>query len=309
MSPHTSHSVDSTSLRGSIVVGVDGSEHADRAIAWAARQAALERRSLTLLHAFDPFGRTVVGALELEGDSRLELLHDLRRAARITLGEAIERAHEVGPDLEVHSQLVDADAREALVEASHAAHMVVLGSRGRGTLRGLLLGSVSVAVSQLSECPTIVCRPRRAEHATRGVLVGADGSEASRPVIDFAFRQASLRGVPLTVMHCFWEIVAESSSSDGPTGGPADMRLLLAESVAGFQESYPDVEVHLEVARGLVDQVLVNAAPTTDLVVVGRRHKDALARFLHASMAAAVLERAAGTVAVVPEAERAVAMA
>ena len=291
---------------GRIVVGVDGSEHADRAIVWAARQATLEHRPLTLMHAFDPVGRTFVGALELEGDNRLELLHSLRRAARITLDDAVQRVREIGPDLDVRCELVDSDPRQALVDASKTAHLLVMGSRGRGPVRGLLLGSVSVAVSQLAECPTIVCRPRRVAHDTPGVLVGADGSAASRPVIDFAFRQASLRGVPLTVMHCFWEMVAADSSSVR-VEVPADMRLLLAESVAGFRESYPDVEVHLELARGLVDQVLVNAAPTADLLVVGGHHKDVVARLLHASMAAAVLERAVGTVAVVPEAEQAVA--
>ena len=305
MSSHVANSVETAGQTGRIVVGVDGSEHADRAIVWAAHQAALEHRPLTVLHAFDPVGRTFVGALELEGDNRLELRHALRRAARITLDEAVQRVQEIGPDLDVHAELLDADPRQALVDASRTAHLLVLGSRGRGPLRGLLLGSVSVAVSQLAECPTIVCRPRLMEPDTPGVLVGADGSAASRPVIDFAFRQASRRGVPLTVMHCFWEIVAADSSS-GPVEGAADMRLLLAESVAGFSETYPDVEVHPELARGLVDQVLVNAAPTADLLVVGRRHKDAVARFLHASMAAAVLERAAGTVAVVPEAEHVV---
>jgi nucleotide-binding universal stress UspA family protein len=298
--------VEAAHHSGRIVVGVDGSEHADRAIVWAARQAALEHRQLTLMHAFDPVGRTFVGALELEGDNRLELLHSLRRAARITLDDAVQRVSEIGPDLDVHCELVDTDPRQALVDASKSAHLLVVGSRGRGPVRGLLLGSVSVAVSQLAECPTIVCRPRRVEPDTPGVLVGADGSAASWPVIDFAFRQASLRGVPLTVMHCFWEMVAADSASTRAEG-PADMRLLLAESVAGFRESYPDVEVHLELARGLVDQVLVNAALAADLLVVGGHHKDAVARFLHASMAAAVLERAVGTVAVVPEAESVVA--
>jgi nucleotide-binding universal stress UspA family protein len=295
--------VEIAGLRGSIVVGVDGSVHAERAIAWAVRQAVLEHRPLTLLHAFDPTGRTLVGALELEDDNRVELLHHLRRAARITLDEASDRAQTIASDLDVRTLLVEADPRQALIDASDTAHLLVVGSRGRGALRGLLLGSVSVAVSQLANCPTIVCRPRGAEPDTPGVLVGADGSAASRPVIDFAFSQTSLRRVPLTVMHCFWEIVSQSSSTHPSPEDPADMRMLLAESVAGFSESYPDVEVHLELARGLVDQVLVGAAPTTDLVVVGRRHKDALARFLHASMAAAVVERAAGTVAVVPEAD------
>ena len=288
------------SHRGSIVVGVDGSEHADRAIVWAARQAALEHRPLTLLHGFNPLARTLVGALELEGTDRSELLHVLRRAARAMLEDGLALASKTEPGLEVDAALVDGDARQSLVDASRTARLLVLGSRGRGSVKGLLLGSVSVAVAQLSTCPTVVCRPGRTDASTRGVLVGADGSPASLPVIEFAFRQAALRGAPLTVMHCFWEIVAAGTSTADES---SDVRLLLAECVAGFAESYPDVEVHLELARGLVDQVLVDKASSSELLVVGRRHKDALARHLHASMAAAVVERASGTVAVVPEAD------
>ena len=238
------------SRRGSVVVGVDGSDHADRAIVWASRQAVLEHRPLTLLHGFNPVGRTTVGALELEGTDQSELLHVLRQAARTMLDDGLALARKTEPGLEVHAVLVDGDARQSLVDASHTARLVVLGSRGRGSVSGLLLGSVSVAVAQLATCPTVVCRPRRTADRAHGVLVGADGSAASLPVIEFAFHQAALRGVPLTVMHCFWEIVAAGSST---TEEPADVRLLLAESVAGFAESHPDVEVHLELARGLVD--------------------------------------------------------
>jgi nucleotide-binding universal stress UspA family protein len=288
------------SHRGSVVVGVDGSDHADRAVGWAARQAVLEHRPLTLLHGFNPIGRTTWGALTLEGTDRYDLLHVLRRNARTMLEDALALAQKTEPDLEVHPVLVDADARTALVDASRTARLLVLGSRGRGSVSGLLLGSVSVAVAQLALCPAVVCRPRRPGTHTHGVLVGADGSAASLPVIEFAFHQAALRGVPLTVMHCFWEIVAAGRPTPDP---PSDMQLLLAESVAGFADSYPDVEVHLEPSRGLVDQVLANQALTTELLVVGRRHHAAVSRLLHTSMAAAVLERAAGTVAVVPEAE------
>ena len=300
MNAHIRDGLEMPSHRGSVVVGVDGSEHADRAVVWGARQAALEHRPLTLVHGFDPVARTTLGALELEGTDRPELLHVLRRAARTMLEEAVLLAEKTEPDLEVHAALVDGDARQSLVDASRTARLLVVGSRGRGAVKGLLLGSVSVAVSQLSECPTVVCRPRHSVTPTHGVLVGADGSAASRPVIGFAFDQAALRGVPLTVMHCFWEVVAASAP---PPGGPVDMRLLLAESVAGFAESYPGVEVRLELARGLVDRVLADQAPSTDLIVVGRRHIGGFDRLLHASMAAAVLERAAGTVAVVPEAD------
>ena len=285
---------------GSIVVGVDGSEHAARALEWAARQADLEHRSLTLLHGFNPVARTTVGAFQLEGTDRYQLLRDLRRAARATLDEATERAQEIVTDAPVEAQLVDDDARQALVDASRTAHLLVLGSRGRGALSGLLLGSVSVAVAQLAACPVVVCRPRHGDPVHHRVLVGADGSPESAPVIDFAFQQASLRGVPLTVMHCFWEVVAEREAARRPGG--TDLDLLLAESVAGFGETYPDVKVGLELNRGLVDVVLAQAASATDLLVVGRHHRSAVSRLFHASMAAAVLERAEGNVAVVPEA-------
>jgi nucleotide-binding universal stress UspA family protein len=299
MNAHRADELVPIAHHGRIVVGVDGSEHADRAVVWAAHQAILEHRSLSLVHAYEPHGRTLVGALELEGDNRLELLHSLRRLGRATLDDAVERAREIAPDVEVGTELIDTDPRQALVTASETAHLLVLGSRGRGALRGLLLGSVSVAVSQLAQCPTIVCRPRRSAPDVGRIVVGADGSAESRPVLDFAFQQASRQQVPLTVMHCFWEIVPQGRSAAADM--PVDMRLLLAESVAGFRETYPDVEVELHLTRGLVDQVLADAAPAADLLVVGRRHHDALSRLLQGSMATAVLERAAGTVAVVPE--------
>lgn len=288
---------------GRIVVGVDGSEHAGRAVRWAARQAILEHRGLSLVHAYEPLGRTLVGALELEGDNRLELLHSLRRLGRATLDDAAQQVREIAPEVDVTAELVDADPRQTLVDASQTARLLVLGSRGRGALRGLLLGSVSVAVSQLAKCPTVVCRPRVETPDAGRIVVGADGSAASRTVLDFAFEQASRRHVPLTVMHCFWQIVPQGQ----PPGAdiPADMRLLLAEAVAGFRETYPDVDVDLQLTRGLVDQVLADTAPAADLLVVGRRHQDTLSRLLHGSMAIAVLERAAGTVAVVPEPDHA----
>jgi nucleotide-binding universal stress UspA family protein len=75
----------------------------------------------------------------------------------------------------------------------------------------------------------------------------------------------------------------------------------LAESVAGFAEKYPDVEVTQELSRGLVDDCLVDHAPDAGLVVVGRSPASVWSRFLHASCALAVLERAHTAVAVVPE--------
>ena len=292
--------------RGSIVVGVDGSEDADRAVAWAAGQAARERRLLAIVHSTDQLALRDTAWLDAQGIDHGELATALRESARATLATATEQAvaaHQV----RVVSALVDDDPRMALVDLSTDAHLVVLGSRGRGPLRSALLGSVSASVARHASCPAVICRPPGKETATTArIVVGVDGSPASAPVLEFAFAQASRQGAPLTVMHCFWDVLV---ATRGPgvvgVGDPedlSDLRLMLAESVAGFAEKFPDVEVTQALARGLVDDCLTDQSPDAALLVIGRSPASGLSRFLHSSCALAVLERARTTVAVVPEA-------
>ena len=134
--------------------------------------------------------------------------------------------------------------------------------------------------------------------------MGADGGEASRPVLEYAFAQASLRRIPLTVMHCFWDVAAATGGKgvvQDDDKDLSDLRLLLGESVAGLAEKYPDVQVTQELARGLVDECLADLAPAAALLVVGRAERHGWSRFVHTSCALAVVERARTTVAVVPE--------
>ena len=95
------------------------------------------------------------------------------------------------------------DPREQLLELSKRAALVVVGSRGRGKVRSLLLGSVGVALVRHSACPVVIHRPWNPGMVRNGIVVGADGSEESRSVLEFAYQQAALRNLPLTVLHCF----------------------------------------------------------------------------------------------------------
>jgi nucleotide-binding universal stress UspA family protein len=138
------------------------------------------------------------------------------------------------------------------------------------------------------------------------VVVGVDGSEHAARAVVWAARQASLLGVALKVLHCF--VDAAPGTRPGLVGAAddssyEDLRLLLAESVAGLGEKFPDVEVDLQLGRGLVDECLLGQAPPAELVVVGRTDARGWARLLSASCALAVLERATTTVAVVPESD------
>ena len=294
---------------GCIVVGVDGSEHAERAITWSARQAALEGRTLALVHSADQFVLRETATLERQGIDRSELTLALSSAARATLDAARERATLAAPGVKVLTELVHTDAREALVDLSKDAWLIVLGSRGRGPMRTALLGSVSASVAKRAHCPVVVCRPPEHEPSA-GIRVIVDaGTDASRPVLEFAFAQASLRGIPLTVVSCVWDATAVTGGPAvvpaGEDGDLADLRLLTAEYIADLAEKYPDVTISQELARGLVDKRLADHALDADMdaemVVVGRTSATGWSRFLHTSFALAVLERARTTVAVVPE--------
>ena len=285
MAPDPEQPLDTDALRGSVVAAVDGSAHAARALRWAVDQAVLERRRLVVLTVGDPADPAVLEvAAEAAGNARLH--HD---------------------GLAVLTQVVLADPRQALVEASRHAFVLVLGSRGRGAFRSILLGSVSAAVTAHSHCPVVVCRPHRGAPSHAGIVVGADGTPESLPVIEFAYRQAFLRKRPLTVLHTFVDASAAVAAYHEARGHEAirpeldDLRAALAESVAGLAQDYPGVPVTLSVEHGLADQVLTPHRGGWELVVVGRHPMSSLDRVLTGSVSTAVLERANADVALVPE--------
>jgi nucleotide-binding universal stress UspA family protein len=258
---------------GSIVCGVDGSPDATRALHWAAAQASLEARPLAVVAAAG-----------------------LAEPASATI--RLQR-----PELEVLAHSAPGDPRDVLTRLSEHAHLLVLGSRGRGAVRSRLLGSVSASVSRHSHCPLVVCRPESAGRVRRGVLVGVDGTPESRPVLDFAFRTASERELPLTVLHSFHDVLAALNGSHlvATTQERLDEeRLLVGESLAGFTEKYPDVHLETLLARGSAEHCLVADSDWWHLIVVGRHPTRTLSRILSPTVATAVLERAHTTVAVVP---------
>ncbi|MGZ4446118.1 MAG: universal stress protein [Nocardioides sp.] len=287
---------------GSVVVGVDGSPAALQALAWGATQARLEHRPLVLAYGFSG---TAMTWLDTPGLDQHTYLRAMREDADAALAQARAEAARVAPDVEVHLHVGQLDPRQVLVDLSTDAHLLVIGSRGRGPVRSLLLGSVGVAVTRHAHCPVVVVRPHHPGKVRRGVLVGDDATEHSAAALDFAFRTASARDLPLTVLHCTWEYPPLSAAAYGvlvPGPDDAEERLAVSESLAGMGEKYPDVRVSVEVARGLPEAHLVKAAAQMDLVVVGAHHGGAVDTFLRGSVSRAVVEQAGCPVAVVPEA-------
>ncbi len=287
---------------GAVVVGVDGSTSALQAIDWAARQAEREHRPLVLLHAFRALDTQANLWLVRAGADVGQILGQVESEARALVEEVASLVRESHPDLTVTTLLSTADPRQALLELADRASLIVLGSRGRGPVRTLLLGSTSVAVASHATCPVVVVRPHHPGEVRRGVLVGVDGTDRCRATLEFAYRQAALHDLPLTVLHTFWDAAALTAvdTSRLTSDYEAD-RLLLAESVSGMGEEYPEVRVQLKLAQGLPDAALVHASAQMNLVVVGRHPEHTRGRGTFGGIARSVVEHAPTIVAVVPD--------
>ncbi|VXC46763.1 universal stress protein [Nocardioides sp. AX2bis] len=295
---------------GSVVIAHDSSGHSAEALAWGLEQAALERRPVAVVRLLNVTEVQSAAWIATSG-AGLQVLHDLREQAVTDMEALVAIAREHHPGLEVDGHVIERETRQGLVELSASAHLVVLGSHGRGPVGSLLLGSVAAAVTRRADCPVVVVRPpsdsRLAASEGAGVLVGVDGTAESLPVVEQAFAQASLRGLPLTAVHCIQDLVAAyAGSSWVPEVEEVQEaergRQALLDHLAGVAEKHPDVPLTVRVEHGLVAQVVGNRSRPWDLVVVGRRRHGAWHRLLVASTTTAVLENARCPVLVVPEA-------
>lgn len=142
---------------GPVVVGIDGSPTSERATGVAFEEAAQRGVPLVAIHAWSdtPHG-TLAGGRSAIRDPR-----GFEDAEREVLSERLAGWCERFPDVEVQRELYIDGPRTHLLAWSQKAQLVVVGSRGRGGFRGLLLGSTSNELVQKAQCPVMVVRPER----------------------------------------------------------------------------------------------------------------------------------------------------
>jgi len=293
-------STNTDTRTGAIVVGVDGSPLGEHAVLWAAEEARLQNRSLLLVHAIEPISANQLAWLSSAGIPP----HQVNREAQDVAARVIERARTLADDRRpaerVETEIRLGDPRRVLLDHAERAPLVVVGTRGHGRVAGLLLGSVSGAVLRHATCPVAVVRPGPAE--SRGVLLGVDLSLAGLPAVEAAFGQASQRRLPLTVVHCLWDtlIGRDAWAHLDPSDPDADeARRLVAETLAGAQEKYPDVAVRVELTRGAIEDCLVDLSQRHELLVIGRS-AGRLRHLTWGAHATTIAEHAHSPVLVVP---------
>jgi nucleotide-binding universal stress UspA family protein len=282
-----------------LVVGVDGSTGADRALAWAIREARSWDARLTIVHCYP--------TLPTGGPRLAEEEDNARRAV-----EKLVAAHATELDgVRWHTQVRWAPSGSwayKLVDAAEDADLLVVGSRGLGGFWQLLLGSVSHHVSIHAPSSVAVVRGGADTGGTpSSVVVGIDGSQPSLRALTWAAREADRHGVPLEAVHAYPVPTAAANLALARSTDEAEVlrdrahaaaEELLASAVA--RGDLPSrVEVRRRIAAGSPAGVLIAAAGADALLVCGQRGHGRLGQLVIGSVSDQCLRHAQGTVVVV----------
>lgn len=280
-------------LTGDIVVGIDGSEYSRWALHWATYVARCGGGRVRAVQSWAyPSLSVMPGREPPAAPEEMDLRADEALAAVLTeeFGEragTVDRLVTRGP------------AAGALLLVAEGADLLVLGSRGRGGFRGLLLGSVSRQCVEHATCPVLIVRGDAPTIEDYPIVVGVDGSPGSEQAFRWSVALARAAARKVVVTHA-WR---KTHSEVGP-----DLHERLREQAQARAQHLlaavdgDGVDIELVVTEGDPRDVLVATAEqrSADLIVVGRRGEGPLRALRIGSVANHLLRAAPRALAVIP---------
>ncbi|GEC02702.1 universal stress protein [Streptomyces spinoverrucosus] len=278
-----------------LVVGVDGSPAGTTAARWAAHEAEVRHVPVHLLHSWTTQPPNVPVADQARSKRRY--------GQEVLLRTASDLRHHHG-HLTLTTELVSATAAQALLDRSTDADLLVLGSRGHGSVASFLLGSTALHVLGLTRCPAVVVRADDAtveadwDHlGTAGrneIVVGVrEPGPAADPLLEFAFTTADAHGLLVRA-------ITAVPPRSGPCNGK-DQRARLEATLTPWQEKFPEVAVVQHVTAGPAAEVLPSSCTHSRLLIVGRRPHPPRGVWKLGPVTHAALRHVACPVAVVPQ--------
>lgn len=269
-----------------ILVGVDGSDESDAAVAWAVREARARRCGVMVVHACESrfYGLWTTTKTLRAG---------LRQMARPLVDDALAVAARTDPEVPARGGVLVAAPARALETLSEHVPLTVIGRNGRGALSHLMLGSVTQHVMAHAHGPVVAVGrpPRTVRPGTVDRIVAAiTDVTANENTLRLAIAEAGFRQVPLLVIHALEPQLPSQ---------PAERQL--AASVAPWQANYPDIDLTSAVLAGSLTAVVAEVCSPRDLLLVGHHRHPAIAHHALGAKASAALNAAPCPVAVVHE--------
>jgi nucleotide-binding universal stress UspA family protein len=281
---------------GRIVVGVDGSEGAAHALRWAEAEAAHRKWTVRAVLAWGYLNQHSVTTQGFDPDYSAE-------DAEAALASYVRDALDVDGAAAVERHVVADLAARAILEAAADADLLVVGARGLGGFRGLLLGSVSRQCLHEAKIPVAVIRADTLEALAPLVIVGVDGSKASDRALSWAADEARAREATLEVIHA-WQPpylggypFVQATIDFGAFED--DARKVMADAIARADLTGLEDRVQQTIVCAGPSSALLEASARSQLVVVGARGIGRVERFLIGSVSDQVAQHATAPVVVV----------
>lgn len=281
-----------------IVVGVDGSVQGDLAIRYAVADARRRGSGVTVLHAVHETAPMTAMLPLMSVEAFTEVGQRL-----VEDGERL--VTDLDPDLEVGSSVKAGSPVQVLVAAGEHAGAIVIGHRRRTLTQRVLSSSTATGVAARAHCP-VVSVPETWNHDVEygRVVVGLDDSAAARDALALGFTEALARKARLSVVHA-WRLPVAYDDIDSSRLMLDDWLRTAGEqverAVAPWRETFPEVEVEVDLRHEFPAQGLVNASEDADLVVVGRRGHGAPLGLYLGSLARTLIREAHCPVEIAPQ--------
>jgi nucleotide-binding universal stress UspA family protein len=276
------------------LVGVDGSAGAEHALRWSLARAKNRAARISAVQVWQPY---MSGALDLGGPIAVE---DAVRAAQAVLDDLAERIGETA--VPVRWSVESGGVSRVLLDLSAEADLVVVGTRGRGGFKRLLLGSVSHQCATHSRVPIVVVPPTaKLDTTTEHVVVGMDGSDNAKAALRWALEFAPA-GCTIRVVGA-WEL--SPAATVGDLRHPSE---LTQEAKRRFEVATDDVVSSMSSEATIVRQfqygqpakTVLDADEQADLIVVGARGRGTIGAAILGSTSTRILHESAAAVVVVP---------
>ncbi|MBD8078518.1 universal stress protein [Cellulosimicrobium arenosum] len=293
-----------------VLVGVDGSTTSGRALDWSVHEAARRGAILRIVHVVyvpvvsSPF----LGSAYYPNDD------EVTQHGGPILDAAADRAARLDPTVTVRTSLRSGPPAEILLDAAKSADLVVVGTRGLGSVGATFFGSVSSRLAACSPAPVVVVPPDLRSSARGGaggagrrdVVVGVDGSVHADVALRLALDEAASTGEKVVAV-CAWRLGAGSmwgedtpyflqAEREGRAAAARTVETALARVRTGADDGVPVETLVLDREPSLA---LREAGRDAALVVVGSRGRGDVRSLLLGSVSRSVLHHATGPVAVV----------
>lgn len=281
--------------RRTVIVGIDGSEQSRLAVTWAADEAERRDSVLRIVYA----GTDDPVAVPAWYSSAPAIMS----AGQAIVDDAFALVTTGHPSVILETDMPDSPPARELIRASGTADLVVVGARGQGGFKELLLGSVTQRTVHGAICPVVVVRPvpdaNNDPASKQRIVVGIDGSAGSDRALRWALGEAELRSASVEAVFACVISPMTGFMNSASAGYEEAGRPIIEAAVAHAAEWQPHVPFGTVSVFDSTVSALLTSCDGAELLVVGSSGHGSHRHIVLGSVADQCTRHAPCTVAVV----------